>query len=351
MICAGTLLIGWAAPAAGQGQIVSGRLLDAATGDPVAEAMVALLDGEGVVRDRRLSRDSGRFALSAAGPAPYTIVVERIGLRRHEQLVEETGGELELRLTSDPITLPGVTVSAEPVCSISSGAAGNVLGDAWQLVQATLARTTLGTTDSEAVFQVVTYSGEMDRELSVQELVADTAVMREGAPFAFVDSATLENRGWAEDLGRRQVRYFAPFPGLLVSPWFRANHCFALEAEEPDTLLLLFRSAPEMTGVAIEGAFVLSRSAARVASVEFRHLMGGPAAPEQGGEIVLAQAQDGAWYVQEWWMRTPIFARRPTNIRGPLALHMARWRDELVGYRFRGGIARPRTRRTLPDGA
>ena len=94
---------------------------------------------------------------------------------------------------------------------------------------------------------------------------------------------------------------------------------------------------------------MLSRSAARVASVEFRHLTDGPAAPEQGGEIVLAQAQDGAWYVQEWWMRTPIFARRPTNFRGPLALGLARWRDELIGYRFRGGIARLHTGRSSPD--
>ena len=106
-----------------------------------------------------------------------------------------------------------------------------------------------------------------------------------------------------------------------------------------------------MTGTGIEGAFVLSRSAARVARVEFRHLMVGPAPPEQGGEIVLARTRDGGWYVQEWWMRTPVFARRPTSFGGPLARWLPRWRDELVGYRFRGGIATERPRRPSPNGA
>lgn len=350
-VWAGALLIGSAVPLTGQ--VVDGRLLDAATGDPVAEAMVALLDGEGVERDRRMSGGSGQFRLMVDGPAPYAIVVERIGFRRHEVPVEDLGRELELRLLAEPIELPGVTVSTEPVCSISSAATGGALGDAWELVRATLARTTLGSADGDAVFDVATYSGEMDPELNFREVVADTAVKREGAPFAFVDSATLEDTGWAEDLGDRRVRYFAPSPGLLVSPWFQANHCFALEAEGPDTLLLLFRSAPEMTGAGIEGAFVISRSAARVAKVEFRHLAAGPPAEQQGGEIVLARTRGDSWYVREWWMRTPIFKSRPTNFGGPSGLRLPRWRKELTGYRFRGGAAveRPRPPPRPPSGA
>lgn len=283
------------------GQVVGGRLLDAATGEPVAGAMVALLDGEGVERDRRLSGGSGRFALSVDGPAPYAVVVERIGFRRHEWAVEAMGRELELRLVAKPIELPGVTISTEPVCSISSGETGSALGDAWELVRATLARTTLGSADGEAVFEAATYSGEMDEELNFREMVADTAVRREGAPFAFVDSATLEDTGWAEDLG--------------------------------------------------EGAFVLSRSAGRVAKVEFQHLTDGPPAPQQGGEIVLARTSEGHWYVREWWMRTPIFKSRPTDFGAPSGLRLPRWRDELVGYRVRGGVAREREGRPPPHGA
>lgn len=313
--------------------------------------MVALLDGQGIERDRRLSGGSGRFALSVDGAPPYAVVVERIGFRRHERPVETLGRELELRLVAEPIELPGVTISTEPVCSISSGATGSALGDAWELVRATLARTTLGSADGEAVFEAATYSGEMDEELNFREMVADTAVRREGTPFAFVDSATLEDTGWAEDLGDRRVRYFAPSPGLLVSPWFQANHCFALEAEGPDTLLLLFRSAPETTGAGIEGAFVLSRSAGRVAKVEFRHLTGGPPAPQQGGEIVLARTSEGHWYVREWWMRTPIFKSRPTDFGAPAGLRLPRWRDELMGYRVRGGVARERPTGAATEGS
>ena len=340
-------LLGAASPVAGQ-KPAKGRLVDASTGEPVGDAMVAVMDGRGVEQDRRLTGRSGTFEVLLAGSPPFTLVVERIGFRRHALPLDPGGRELVVRLTADPIELPGLTVATEPVCSISSQTASEPLGAAWDLVHATLARTTLGATprgtDAAAAFDVVTYIGEMDPALNFRSLAADTLMLEE-SPFAFVDSTALETTGWSEEIEGGQVRYFAPSPGFLLSAWFQANHCFALEATAPDTLALRFRSAPEVAGTGIEGAFFLDRAASRVATVEFRHLTAGPPAPHQGGEIVLADAGDGSWYVQEWWMRTPLFKSRPTNLRGPLANRLPRWQPELAGYRVRGGLA---TRRT-PD--
>lgn len=344
------LLVGAASPVAGQ-EVAKGRLVDASTGEPVGDAMVAVLDGRGVEQDRRLTGRSGGFEVLLTGSPPFTLVVERIGFRRQELPLDPSGPEFVLRLTAEPIELPGMTVASEPVCSISSQAASEPLGAAWDLVHATLARTTLGAAPREdgnaSAFDVVTYFAEMDRDLNFRSFVADTLVL-EGAPFAFVDSTALEATGWSEQLEGSQVRYFAPSPGFLLSAWFRANHCFALEATAPDTLALRFRSAPELAGAGIEGAFFLDRAASRVATVEFRHLTEGPQAPHQGGEIVLADAGDGSWYVQEWWMRTPIFESRPTSFRGPLASVLPRWRQELGGYRVRGGLASRRTPALAP---
>lgn len=270
------LLAGAASPVAGQ-EVAKGRLVDASTGEPVGDAMVAVLDGRGVEQDRRLTGRSGGFEVLLTGSPPFTLVVERIGFRRQELPLDPSGPEFVLRLTAEPIELPGMTVASEPVCSISSQAASEPLGAAWDLVHATLARTTLGAAPREdgnaSAFDVVTYFAEMDRDLNFRSLVADTLVL-EGAPFAFVDSTALEATG-----------------------------C---------------------------------------------HLTEGPQAPHQGGEIVLADAGDGSWYVQEWWMRTPIFESRPTSFRGPLASVLPRWRQELGGYRVRGGLASHRTPALAP---
>ncbi len=336
------LLVAAAFPVAGQ-EHVAGRLVEASTGDPVADAMVALLDGRGLERDRRLSSASGRFRLSPAGPPPFTLVVEPIGFRRHELSLDLPGRGLVVRLTAEAIELPPVLVVGERACSISSQPPSKSVVAAWDLVRATLARTTLAGSSqgvgAEKTYDVTTYEGEMDPALNFRRFEADTLPELEGPPFAFVDSAALAETGWSEELEGRRVRYVAPSPGLLLTAWFQSNHCFALEAVTPDTLQLRFRSASELPGGGIEGAFVVSRLPARVARVEFRHLAAGPPAPEQGGEIVLAHAADGSWYVREWWMRTPVFKSRPTSVAGPLGRALGRWRHELVGYEVRGGIA------------
>ena len=312
--------------------------------------MVAVLDGDGVEQLRRLSGPAGEFELPLIGPPPHALVVERIGFRRREFALDGRDGHLTLRLTADPIELPGVTVATEPVCSISSRTTSEALGAAWDLVRATLARAMLagalqaGRGETTA-FDVATYEGEMDPNLNFLRVDVDTMVLEGASPFAFVDATALDETGWADMLEDRQIRYFAPSPSLLLTAWFQANHCFALEEATADTLALHFRSAPGLKDAGIQGAFFLTRETARVARVEFRYLTGGPPAPHQGGEVVLAEGEEGSWYVGEWWMRTPIFKSTPTNFRGPVARRLPQWRQELAGYRARGGVAGPRRRR------
>ena len=332
-------LLGAVLPVAGQ-ETIAGRLVDASTGEAVADAMVAVLDAQGIERDRRLSNASGSFRLSPAGPPPFALVVERIGFRREELSLDRSESSLVVRLAAEAIELPGVTVVGEPVCSISSEGTAKPLAAAWDLVRATLARTRLAAPSggAETAFDVVVYDGELDPDLNFRRFDADTLPPVVGTPFAFVDSAALAQTGWSAELEGRRVRYFAPSPGLLSSAWFQSNHCFALEAAMSDTLALRFRSSPDLPGGGIEGAFFLSRLPARVARAEFRHLTEGPPAPHQGGEIVLAHAEDGALYVKVWWMRTPVFRPRHIPFAGPLARHLPRVL-ELAGYEVRGGMA------------
>jgi outer membrane receptor protein involved in Fe transport len=93
--------------------VVTGRVLDAATGAPLAGTLVVI---EGT--DRRSVADSaGRFLLLRVPPGPQMLRAERIGyaLTRMTLTVPATGTVMhELRMASSALQMPGLIVTADP---------------------------------------------------------------------------------------------------------------------------------------------------------------------------------------------------------------------------------------------
>jgi hypothetical protein len=97
-------------------QTVVGRVLDAASDDPVPAATVQALDEQNATVVSTTSDREGRFELRLARPGAYRIRVERLGYPA-QVAAELTLGHLEqvevvLPLYPEPITLPPVTVTA-----------------------------------------------------------------------------------------------------------------------------------------------------------------------------------------------------------------------------------------------
>ncbi|MBB4638443.1 carboxypeptidase-like regulatory domain-containing protein [Longimicrobium terrae] len=110
------LLLSALLPAAAAAQSVSGRVLDLATGQPVAQAAVSVLDQAGRLRASGQTDGSGRFLLLLDSAATVQLRGERIGYRAaaSDWLRVGPGSMLsaDLRLPPSAVTLSGVTITA-----------------------------------------------------------------------------------------------------------------------------------------------------------------------------------------------------------------------------------------------
>ena len=74
-------------------QAVSGRLLDAGSGEPVAGALITLLDADGVEVTTTVTSARGTYHVRAPGAGQFRLRVERIGFQTLEQQVTVAAGQ------------------------------------------------------------------------------------------------------------------------------------------------------------------------------------------------------------------------------------------------------------------
>jgi hypothetical protein len=81
-----------AAPSAIPAQTIRGDLVGAATAQPIAYALVLLVDSAGHERARTLSDAAGQFVLLAPSPGTYRVRILRIGFKSFESPDAARGG-------------------------------------------------------------------------------------------------------------------------------------------------------------------------------------------------------------------------------------------------------------------
>jgi 5-hydroxyisourate hydrolase-like protein (transthyretin family) len=108
-ICSGAMAL--------EAQTIEGHLLDAETGEPLAEALVELLDGESVILRSRTDEE-GRFVLAAARPGTYQLHSTRVGYLAGVSVpLALTAGQTRIvhfRLAPDAVELETLTVERRP---------------------------------------------------------------------------------------------------------------------------------------------------------------------------------------------------------------------------------------------
>lgn len=105
------------APAA-SAQDVQGRVMEQASGAPVAFAGVFAMDGERHVVGSAMADSLGRYALALPGPGRYTFLVQRLGYFEAESPLVEVSGKgayaVDFEMRPEPIRLEGIGVAVEP---------------------------------------------------------------------------------------------------------------------------------------------------------------------------------------------------------------------------------------------
>lgn len=299
-------------------QAVRGRLLDASSGEPVAGALIVLLDADGSEVISTVTSVRGTYHLRAPGAGVFSIRAERIGFENSLSneitiLAGETVTE-ELTASSSAIVLPVLAVESESECRVrpEEGEATYVL---WEE-----ARKALQVTEQTAAayrFDAVTYQRHVNLWGEPLEQGDTQFVSYAGRhPWRSVPIAELEEHGYARE-AEEGTYFYGPDAEVLLSDQFLDSHCFRYRTGDDDIVVgLAFEPVRQVDDrVDVDGVLWLNRETSQLRTLEFRytgierptHLGTGPG---PYGQMEFDQLPDGGWIVRDWWIRTPTGSRQ-----------------------------------------
>jgi len=315
------VLLSLASQATAQTTPVEGVVTVVGSGEPVAGAVVYLLDVDlqGV---RAVLTDSvGGFRLSAPEPGPYSLRIERIGYETAQfpTFVLPPGGVRSLRpvVQVRPVELEGLSVTAERVCDLR-GDGGDLLR-VWSEARKALTATVLSEARGEDEFLVEVSERRLNRRLLALGERVDTVRTAWNSAFQFVPVDELAEVGWGRVEDGVVWEVYGPSPQVLLSPWFAEHHCLGVAPIGTDSIVgLEFSSRDDALQIGIEGTFWFAPQSWHLQRISFG-FTGLPRegeATHEGGEIELRMEDGGGWYVESWRIRVPTERTRGGGLFG-----------------------------------
>jgi hypothetical protein len=330
-------VLGWclvlAVPVAAQQASV--RVIDHATGRPLAGALISLRDPADGVIVRLLTDERGRALVTAPAPGRYRIRADAIGYtgRNSDPLDLGTAVRLvEFALETLPFELEEIIVAGgPPVCRIDAEQ-GTAVARLWDEAKKALAATSLTRANQAILFEIAIFERRLD---AGGRIVDETRSLRSGPadrPFRAVDPERLRRDGYVQERPDG-VWYHGPDADLLLSETFLDDHCFRLVRGTADTIGLAFEPADHRTLPDVRGTLWLMASTLEVSHLDFT--FSAVDLPMEargvGGRVEFAKTPVGGWYVTEWRIKMPVVAA----IKTPSSTRLV-----LRGYREAGGVAR-----------
>ncbi len=336
------LLLGVAAsPAAAQ--LVTGRLLDRTTGEPLEGAFVVLLDSAGVKHGGLLTNKEGRYFLRAPGPGRYTIRAERIGYASATSepltLAVDQTRIFDMAVSTQAIALESIKVTAQQRCTVRPGS-GARTAEVWDEARKAL-QLAVWTEQQRAVrYRVVNFRRELDPEtLRVRhESRVENGGYTEGSPYRSLPAEDLARSGYIRADSAGGWSYSAPDAAVLMSNSFLDGHCLELEQHpsRSDLIGLAFRPVRLSDNPDIEGVLWIDRRSAELRYLEYRYttLPFPVSSTHIGGRVDFARLAGGPWIVRSWHIRMPEVAVQ-RQVLGVIGVNKQAYR--LVGIREAGG--------------
>lgn len=289
-------------------QAVRGRVL-ASDGEPVAGAFVSLLDTTDAVIASFLTDEAGSYRVRARSPGRHALRVRMIGFTTHEgPAFELAAGETltrTLTLTTEPISLEGITASAERVCRFDEAEAAGA-ATLWE--EATKALEVLAWTASREALAFRLALARRVTEAGTGRLIqeaADTVRSVGARPFAVGDPDSLLENGFVLPGPGGGPVYYGPDAEMLLSARFLGTHCFRVE-RDGDDVGLAFEPKPDREVTDLEGVIWLDRSTGLLRRVDFSFRGGRAVTTGARGEVRFRRLSDGRWIIQHWRLRAPI---------------------------------------------
>jgi hypothetical protein len=327
-------------PVAGsaRAQTVQGRVVELPGEDPIAGALVALVDTAGREVARSATSPSGGFVLAAGTAGRYHVLIRQIGQQpwRSPVFALAAGATypVTLQVDAQPYELPMLTVEARRSrCGVRPGEQG-ILGALLEAADVALQLARATADEGRLAFSTARYLKQLGRDLRLMDSV-DAGVSRLASwPIESAHPDSLEVWGFVrqpppqERMSTAQTDvgpiYYGPDARVLFSEWFLASHCFRVKEAEGGRLLEV-RFEPERRGdrAEIDGRLVIDRGTMELRRLEFEYVGLPSWVPKgkAGGFVELSRLREGAWVPRAWALRAP----HPVRTRGSPWLRLGGW--------------------------
>ena len=311
-------------------QQVTGRLERTGTREPVAGALVLLVDSLGREIARTVSSASGGFVLGPPFTGRFHLRVLRIGATPWATAPFAIGPnerrDIRLSLEDNPVQLPDVEIrAAGSRCGVRPGDS-DVMARLLTEAEKALAIATETIRDGQLRFRTETWTNRPDPDGTPGEREQRMAFGTATWPVQSAPSESLAVWGFVHDgppygtpeelVTERGPVYYGPDERVLFADWFLDAHCFSVEADSGSSspmLIMRFRPVQSRRGVDIAGTLQLNRVTLELRSLTFRYTGLGRWVPPDsaGGELSFRRLRSGAMVIDRWTLRAPIPLFRP----------------------------------------
>jgi hypothetical protein len=324
LLVAFLLLAALATPSLAGAQTVRGRVTEAGSGEPVANAIVLLLDGGGAREAATLSGAGGEYRLTARAAGTYTVRVERVGFAAGTSapLRLEAGETVELALTAqtERVVLDAIVATGEARRCGGEIHEGAQAARMWDEARKALLSTTLAAQAGR--YRFVTETREREVSLDGRRVMRDEAVRdtSDGLPFESQDAESLVTGGYVL-MSPRQVMFYGVDAAAILSDPFLEHHCFGLRdggEERPGLVGLEFVPLQARVRPDVRGVLWMDRATAELRYVEYGYTrihFRGPV-DRLSGRLDFRRLPNGVWVTENWTLVMPMLRAEAGTDRG-----------------------------------
>jgi hypothetical protein len=300
-------------------QIIRGVVTESVSGLPLAGVLVSSASVPDSLRPggirNTLTNERGEYALRLSSGGRYIISAKRIGVARHNTsvLTLQQGEARRVDLVLEPFQhqLPVVMVVDVHMCVRRSEERQQITA-LWDEVRTALLAT--GVSRQERLLTGWLSKYQRTLEPKSLRILDDRRTVAEGffdRPMKSISADSLQKVGYWYKEDEETMVFHGPDEEVLLSPAFRAGHCFELltgrDATKGFVGLAFQPRRPNLKG-GIEGTLWLDAGTFELRFIEFRYdIMTIPPNPHIGGQVHYVRLPSGAWLVRRWFLRMPQF--------------------------------------------
>ena len=315
-----------------QAQVVTGRLMDAAAGRPVASAFVQLVDAAGVRQGGALTDSTGRYSLPVRAAGEYRLHAQALGYITATSPLLRLGAdsvEYVFELSRRALLLPSVDARSEESRGCERRPDGQAVVALWDAVRTALTVTAWTGESGSIRYSMMNHMRELDPSQRTIEREERVPVYATAAlPYGAVGPDQLARDGYLVTEG--DVSWLLGLDAdVLLSESFLDSHCFRMVASKDTARIGLGFTPLRRDGrTDVSGVLWVNRRTAELQHLQFEY----EGLPEHmrrfgaSGEVHFERLGTGAWIVTRWWIRSPLVSARRFSRR-----------YQLTGYREDGG--------------